>query len=207
MVPRCSSWTKRKLAEGEGLIRSDNLYHLPPKLPVPVDDGAADHLLGRTLPSVVLTATDGTSINLASISGLATVLTFPRTGRPDQQPLVPDWNLIPGARGCTPQTCAFREYAAEFSALHCRIFALSAQDTAYRSEMAARLRLPFLVLSDSELKLATALHLPTMVVAGKTLLRRLAWVARDAVIDKVFYPVFPPDGNAASVLEWLIRRG
>jgi peroxiredoxin len=145
-------------------MRSDNLYQPPPNLPVPVDDGAADHLPGRTLPSVVLTATDGTSINLASISGLATVFAFPRTGRPDQQPLVPDWNLIPGARGCTPQTCAFRDYATEFSALHCRLFALSTQDTDYQAEMAARLRLPFPVLSDSELKLATALHLPTMVV-------------------------------------------
>ena len=188
-------------------MRSDNLHELPANLPVPVDDGAADHLPGRAIPSMALTATDGTCIDLASISGRAAVFAYPRTGRPDQQPLVLDWNLIPGARGCTPQTCAFRDYAAEFSALGCRIFGLSTQETAYQKEMADRLHLSFPVLSDSELKLAAALQLPTMLVAGLTLLRRLTWVARDGVIEKVFYPVFPPDGNAIAVLEWLRSTG
>jgi peroxiredoxin (alkyl hydroperoxide reductase subunit C) len=117
--------------------------------------------------------------------------------------LVADWDLIPGARGCTPQTCSFRDLNAEFSKLGCRVFGLSTQGTAYQREMAERLHLPFPVLSDEGLRLATALPLPTMEVAGHTLLRRLAWVATDGVIEKVFYPVFPPDKNADEVLGWL----
>lgn len=184
-------------------MRSDNLHELPPDLPVPADDGAADHLSGREIPSLLLTGTDGTTVNLAAVHGRVVVFAYPRTGRPDQEPLVPDWNRIPGARGCTPQTCSFRDLSAEFSSFGCRIFGLSTQDTAYQKEMADRLRLPFLVLSDSDLKLTTALRLPTIEVAGITLLRRLAWIANDGVIEKVFYPVFPPDRNAADVLEWL----
>jgi peroxiredoxin len=181
----------------------DNLRELPPDLPEPPADGAADHLPGTVIPSVLLPATDGSTIDLASVSGRVVVFAYPRTGRPGDEPFVPEWDQIPGARGCTPQTCSFRDLATEFSAFHCRIFGLSTQDAAYQKEMADRLRLPFPVLSDSELKLTTALGLPAMQVAGTTLLRRLAFIADDGVIGKVFYPVFPPDRNAADVLAWL----
>jgi peroxiredoxin len=186
-------------------MRSDNLYALPEDLPAPVDDGAADHLAGRRLPSLALPATDGSEIDLATIAERAVVFAYPRTGRPDQEPLVPDWNLIPGARGCTPQTCAFRDLATEFADAGCRIFGLSTQETDYQREMVERLHVPFPVLSDAALKLTRALRLPTVEIGGLMLLRRLTWVAREGVIEKVFYPVFPPDRNAADVLKWLGR--
>src|SRR5579871_1515582 len=181
----------------------ENIHELPPDLPAPPADGAADHLPGRVIPSILLPATDGSMIDLASLNGRVVVFAYPRTGRPGDKPFVPDWDLIPGARGCTPQTCSFRDLAAQFSAFGCRIFGLSTQDTEYQKEMADRLRLPFPVLSDIDLKLTTALGLPTMEVAGTTLLRRLAWIADNGVIGKVFYPVFPPDRNAADVVAWL----
>lgn len=192
-------------ATEEGKMRSDNLHALPEDLPAPVDDGAAAHLAGLRLPSLPLPGTDGGETDLAAISGRAVVFAYPRTGRPDQPSLVPDWNLIPGARGCTPQACAFRDLAADFAAAGCRIFGLSTQETDYQREMVARLHVPFAVLSDAALGLTRALRLPTMAVGGLTLLRRLTWVARDGVIEKVFYPVFPPDRNAADVLRWLGR--
>jgi peroxiredoxin len=186
-------------------MRSDNLHALPKDLPAPVDDGAADHLIGLRLPSLPLPATDGSEIDLAAMPGRTVVFAYPRTGRPDQEPLVPDWNLIPGARGCTPQTCAFRDLATEFADAGCRIFGLSTQETDYQREMVERLHVPFPVLSDAALKLTRALRLPTVEIGGLTLLRRLTWVAREGVIEKVFYPVFPPDRNAADVLKWLGR--
>jgi peroxiredoxin len=182
---------------------SDDLYRLPADLPAPVDDGAANHLPGVTLPSLSLPATTGEPVDLSAIRGRAVVFAYPRTGRPGAALPVPDWDLIPGTRGCTPQSCAFRDLAAEFAAVGCRIFGLSTQTTEYQTEMAQRLHLPFPVLSDARLAMATALRLPTMIVAETTLLRRLTWVARDGVIEKVFYPVFPPDRNAADVLNWL----
>ena len=181
--------------------RSRNLYDLPPDLPVPVDDGRAAHLRGTRLPSVSLPATNGERIDLSVIGGLAVVFAFPRTGRPNAAPLVPDWDLIPGARGCTPQTCAFRDLAADFGALDCRVFGLSTQDPEYQRELADRLHLPFPVLSDAELALTSALRLPTLSVAGHVLIARLAWIQRDGVIADVAYPVFPPDQNAAEMLE------
>jgi peroxiredoxin len=181
----------------------DNLLTLPQGLPLPVDDGAADHLAGKTLPHISLAATGGVEIDLSSVPGLAAIFAYPRTGRPGQEPLTPDWDAIPGARGCTPQTCAFRDLAAEFASLNCRIFGLSTQDHDYQQELADRLHLPFPVLSDARLELSHALGLPTMEVAGLTLLRRLTWVARDGIIIKVFYPVFPPDRNAGEVLDYL----
>lgn len=186
-------------------MRSDNLHTLPADLPAPVDDGAADHLAGLTIPSAPLPATNGSEIDLAAVGGRAVVFAYPRTGRPDQEPLVPNWNLIPGARGCTIQTCAFRDLAAEFAAAGCRIFGLSTQETDYQREMVARLHVPFPVLSDAALTLTRALRLPTMEIRGSTLLRRLTWVARDGVIEEVYYPVFPPDRNAAKVLQGLRR--
>jgi peroxiredoxin len=173
---------------------------LPDDLPVPEDDGAAAHLTGTSLPSLALIATDGTRVDLAGIPGLVVVFAYPRTGRPGEPSLVDDWDAIPGARGCTPQTCAFRDLHAEFAALGARVFGLSTQDTAYQREMVDRLHVPFPVLSDADLALTRALHLPTMDVAGQTLIKRLAWIARDGTIERVFYPVFPPDRNAADVL-------
>ncbi|MDB5040402.1 MAG: BcpB protein [Candidatus Eremiobacteraeota bacterium] len=173
---------------------------LPDDLPIPEDDGAAAHLAGWRLPSLTLTAADGAPVDLASIPGLVVVFAYPRTGRPGEPSLVDDWDAIPGARGCTPQTCAFRDLHAEFAALGARVFGLSTQDTAYQREMVDRLHVPFPVLSDAELALTRALRLPTMDVAGQTLIKRMAWIARDGTIERVFYPVFPPDRNAADVL-------
>jgi peroxiredoxin len=186
-----------------GGMASRDPYSLPPALPVPADDGVAAHLSGLRLPPVTLPATDGTRVELASLPGRVVVFAYPRTGRPGESPLVPDWDLIPGARGCTPQTCAYRDLYAEFARLGCRVFGLSTQDSAYQRELADRLHLPFPVLSDDGLVLTRALRLPTMEVAGQTLLRRLAWLAESGVIRKVFYPVFPPDQNADEVLAWL----
>jgi peroxiredoxin len=187
-------------------MRTGDLYSLREGLPVPEDDGAAAHFTGMRLPSVALPATDGSQVELTSLHGRVVVFAYPRTGRPGEQPLAADWDLIPGARGCTPQTCAFRDLHAEFSRLGCRVFALSTQDTPYQQELVERLHLPFPVLSDAELHLTRALKLPTMQVAGHTLLKRLAWVADAGVIRKVFYPVFPPNRNADEVLDWLRAR-
>jgi peroxiredoxin (alkyl hydroperoxide reductase subunit C) len=170
---------------------------------VPIDDGRARHLNGKRVPSVRLLATLGEPVNLSTIPGRAVVFAYPRTGRPGVPPLTPDWDLIPGARGCTPHTCGYRDLAAEFATEGCRIFGLSTQDTSYQRELADRLHLPFPILSDSALHLATALGLPTLEIAGHVLLARLSWVQRDARIERVFYPVFPPDRNAEEVLAWL----
>jgi peroxiredoxin len=177
-----------------------SLSTLPPDLPVPVDDGAAAHLAGMHVPHVTLPATDGSNVDLAALSGTVVVFAYPRTGRPGEPSLVDDWDHIPGARGCTPHTCAFRDLHADFAALGARVFGLSTQDTAYQREMVERVHVPFLVLSDAGLALTRALRLPTMDVAGQTLLKRIAWIARDGTIERVFYPVFPPDRNAGDVL-------
>ena len=187
-------------------MRTDDLYKLPDEIAVPEDDGAARHLTGATIRSVPLAATDGIMVDLARVPGLVVVYAYPRTGLPDQPPLVSDWNLIPGARGCTPQSCAFRDHHAELRALGAAVYGLSTQDTRYQQEMVARLHLPFPVLSDEGLRLATAMRLPSFEVAGLTLLKRLTWIARDGLVEKVFYPVFPPDRNAADVIAWLKAR-
>ncbi len=177
-----------------------SLSTLPTDLPAPADDGAAAHLAGMQLPHVALRATDGSTVDLAAIPGTVVVFAYPRTGRPGEPSLVADWDQIPGARGCTPHTCAFRDLHAEFRALGARVFGLSTQDAAYQREMVERLHVGFPVLSDAELNLTRALRLPTMDVAGHTLLKRIAWIARDGTIERVFYPVFPPDRNAPDVL-------
>jgi len=187
------------------MTHSSDPYSLPLDLPVPVDDGRAAHLPGMRVPRIAVPATNGEQIDLSVIDGLAVVFAFPRTGRPNAAPLVPDWDLIPGARGCTPQTCSFRDLAADFGALDCRVFGLSTQDPAYQRELAERLHLPFPVLSDAELALTHALRLPTMTVADHVLIARLAWIQRDGVIEDVVYPVFPPDRNAADMLERVQR--
>ena len=176
---------------------------LPDNIPAPQDDGAARHLTGRRLPDLALPATNGGTVNLAKLEGRGVVYVYPRTGRPGQA-LPTGWDDIPGARGCTPQSCGFRDHFAELKRLSVsHLYGLSTQDTAYQQEVAERLHLPFAILSDAGLKLTRALDLPTFAVDGMTLLKRMAWVIDDGVIVKVFYPVFPPDKNAEEVLAWL----
>lgn len=174
------------------------------KIPAPIDDGGAAHLMGMGVPPVSLLATDDTSVMLSSLAGRTVVFAYPRTGEPGKIALVDDWDMIPGARGCTPQTCAFRDLFAELKAAGAaQVFGLSTQSNAYQTEMASRLHLPFPVLSDERLEMTRALNLPTMEVAGLTLIRRMALIIDDARITHVFYPVFPPDRNAGDVLAWL----
>ncbi|HWM00103.1 MAG TPA: peroxiredoxin [Nocardioidaceae bacterium] len=184
---------------------------LPSDLPAPVDDGAADHLLGLRVPPIALPATDSREIRLDSAPTDAerwVVYAYPRTGVPGEEPLTPDWDAIPGARGCTPESCGFRDHAADLRAAGAAVAGLSTQDTAFQQELATRLHLPFPVLSDHDLALTRALRLPTFEAAGQTLLRRLTMVIHQGVVEYVFYPVFPPDGHAAEVLAWLSdRRG
>ena len=182
--------------------RSDDIHTLPEDLPVPEDDGAADHLLNAAVPTVALKATDGEEVRLDRLSGRTVLFCYPRTGRPDEE-LPPGWNAIPGARGCTPEACGFRDAHAQFMDLGARVLALSTQDPAYQLEMAERIHLPFPVLSDERLELTRALGLPTFETSGMTLLKRLTLVIDDGRVTHVFYPVFPPDSHAAEVLSWL----
>ena len=183
-------------------MRSDNVYELPPDLPAPVDDGACAHLAGKRLPAVPLLSTSGRVVDLAALRGRTVIYCYPRTGRPDQE-LPTGWNAIPGARGCTPQSCAFRDHYQELRGLGvAEVFGLSTQVSDYQREAVARLHLPFDLLSDEKLEFAQALKLPTFEVDGMTLIKRLTVVARDGAIEKVFYPVFPPDRNASDVMLW-----
>jgi peroxiredoxin len=176
-------------------------------LPAPEDDGAARHLPGLRAPSIALAATDGTSVDLSSLPGRVVVYAYPRTGVPGE-PNPDGWDAIPGARGCTPQTCAFRDHFAELRALGAaHLYGLSTQSTAYQRELAERLHLPFPILSDERLALTRALRLPTFTTHGMTLHKRLTLILRDGVIEHVFYPVFPPDRNAADVIAWLQAHG
>jgi peroxiredoxin len=188
-----------------------NPLDLPPNLPVPVDDGAADHLTGMRVPSIPLPSTSGGPIDLSVLKGRTVVYVYPRTGRPDQE--VPKgWDETPGARGCTPQSCAFRDHHGDFAALGVRVFGLSTQTTEYQREAVARLHLPFALLSDADLALTRALRLPTFEFAWSfgdqpaELIKRLALVLRDGRIEHVFYPVFPPDANAGQVHAWLVQH-
>lgn len=180
-----------------------NPQFLPSGIPIPQDDGAARHLAGAKLPDLVLPATDGTSVNLSRLSRRAVIYIYPRTGVPGVDPPT-GWDQIPGARGCTPQSCAFRDHFGELARLGvAHLYGLSTQDTAYQREAATRLHLPFALLSDEKLALAKALKLPTFSVAGMTLLKRMALIVDDGQIAKVFYPVFPPDKSAAEVIAWI----
>jgi peroxiredoxin len=176
---------------------------LPADLPAPTDDGTARHLEGMRLPPLPLPATDGGTVDLAALAGRTVVYIYPRTGRPGQQ--LPDgWDAIPGARGCTPQSCSFRDHFAELRTLGvAHLFGLSTQDTDYQREAAERLHLPFAILSDAGLQLTRALDLPTFAVEGMTLIKRMVLVIDTGVITKVFYPVFPPDQSAEAVATWL----
>ena len=180
-------------------------YALPEGLPVPEDDGAADHLPGLELPDLTLESSQG-PVNLARLAREQLVLyVYPRTGRPGR-PELPGWDYIPGARGCTPQSCAFRDHAAELEAFGARVAGLSAQSLDDQIEFAERNRMPFPIVADDGLELARALRLPTFEIDGLTLYKRLALVAERGRIAKVFYPVFPPDRNATEVLAWMSSR-
>jgi peroxiredoxin len=178
-------------------------FDLPADLPVPQDDGAARHLAGARLPDLALAATDGAQVNLARLQGRTIVYVYPRTGDPNAG--TPDgWNAIPGARGCTPQSCGFRDHFAELKRLGvAQLFGLSTQTTAYQREAVERLHLPFAILSDADLVLTRALNLPTFVFDGMELIKRMAWVIDRGTITQLFYPVFPPDRNAEDVIAWL----
>jgi peroxiredoxin len=188
-------------------MRKDDLHRLPETLVAPVDDGACDHLPGSAVPDVGLPATGGGLISLAEVSrgGRVVVYVYPRTGVPDEEPLggTDLWNAIPGARGCTPQSCAFRDHHRELLELGAAVFGLSTQTTDYQREMVARLHLPFEVLSDADGALARAWRLPTFTVTGEVLLKRFTLILDHGTVAKVFYPVFPPDRNAADVAAWL----
>ena len=155
------------------------------------------------MPGLALPATAGGAVDLSALEGRTIVYAYPWTGRPGQPLLVEDWDLIPGARGCTPETCGFRDHHAELNAAGAAVLGLSTQDTPYQQELVERLDLPFPILSDAELELTGALRLPTLDVAGQTLIRRLTLALRDGEVEHVFYPVFPPDRHAAEVLAWL----
>ena len=182
-----------------------NLLDLPDNLPVPTDDGACDHLAGSALPSIALPSTSGRKVDLGAERGIVVVYFYPMTGRPDSPPMT-GWNDIPGARGCTPQSCAFRDRHAKLKELGATVYGASAQPLEDQKEAAGRLHLPFELLNDSSFEFAGALQLPTFEYASKKLIRRLTLIAEDGVIGKVFYPVFPPDQNAARVIEWLDAR-
>ena len=184
-----------------------NPYVLPDDLPVPVDDGAADHLRGMEMPAVSLQSTSGGDVDLrAAAAGTLVLYIYPRTGRPGE-PLPEGWDDIPGARGCTPQSCAFRDHFGELGELGADVLGMSAQSLAEQVEFAERVGLPYPILSDPALELAGALSLPTFDVAGMRLYRRLTLIARAGRVAKAFYPVFPPDRNAADVVSWLQGSG
>jgi peroxiredoxin len=196
-------WRKRR---GRDLVARTNPYDLPEGLPIPTDDGASDHLPEMRLPSVPLNSTAGEPVDLSTLPGKTVVYCYPMTGRPGSD-LPEGWDEIPGARGCTPQSCSFRDYHAELRDLGARVFGLSTQSTEYQREAAERLHLPFELLSDESLAFTRALDLPTFEVDGTVLLKRLTLIIKDERIEKVFYPVFPPDRSAEEVLDYLERIG
>jgi len=187
-------------------MRSDDLYITPANLPIPVDDGACNHLLGLTVPDLELPATTGGHVSPVGHGARWTVLyAYPRTGVPDKDS-PPGWDEIPGARGCTPQNCAFGDHYRELQNLGAAVFGLSTQSTAYQLEMATRLHLPFPVLSDEDLQLTRALRLPTFRYGDWTLIKRLSLILEGDRIAHVIYPVFPSTADAPAVLAWLRAR-
>ncbi len=174
-------------------------------LPAPEDDGAARHLAGMALPSIDLPATDGQAVDLSGLSGLTVVFAYPKTGRPDT-PTPDGWDMIPGAKGCTPQSCAFRDLYQDLRSVGVdHLFGLSTQDSAWQQEAVSRLHLPYPLLSDADLVFANALNLPVFQPTGEVLHKRLTLILRDGVIEDVIYPVFPPDENARDVVARLSK--
>ena len=179
---------------------------LPPNLPRPKDDGGARHLKGMAIPDLALPSTSGRQVNLSKVSAPRIVIyAYPMTGRPDRK-LPRGWDDIPGARGCTPETCGFRDHHKNLAKLHAEVFGISVQDTPYQQEMVKRLEVPFEVLSDAHHAFIKALRLPTFTVDAMTLNKRLTLIARHGRIEHVFYPVFPPDKHADEVLVWLTKH-
>jgi peroxiredoxin len=179
-----------------------NLNQLPTDLPIPQDDGSANHLLGMRLPSVSLNATNGKTIDFGGAKGKLVIYCYPMTGQPNVA--LPDgWDQIPGARGCTPQSCSFRDHYQELQALGAEVIGLSVQSTEYQKEMTDRLRLPFPVVSDVSYQFQKALNMPTFVTAGMTLLKRVTLIANNGVIEAVHYPIFPSDSDPAWVINYL----
>jgi peroxiredoxin len=183
-------------------MMNTHFNELPKDLPVPLDDGAAAHLEGMSIANIALPSTDGGTVDLASLKGRFVIYVYPMTGRPGV-PLPDGWDAIPGVRGCTPQSCSFRDHYRELSVLNTGVFGLSTQDTEYQREARDRLHLPFQLLSDSSLQLKSIMRLPTFLVQGLELYKRLTLIIEAGQIEKVFYPVFPPDKNAEEVLAWL----
>jgi peroxiredoxin len=179
-------------------VVSSDVYSLPPNLPVPEDDGAADHLVGLELPHLELESSEG----VVDVRDFDVIYVYPRSGRPGV-PMLPGWDETPGARGCTPESCAFRD---AYPKLGVPVAGLSAQTLDDQVEFAERNEMPFPVVADPERKLGAALRLPTFEIAGLTLYKRLTLIAEQGQIVKVFYPVFPPDANAGDVLAWLQAR-
>ena len=173
------------------------------EIPAPINDGAAAHLVGLRMPDIALPSTDGGTVDLSTLSGRCVLYVYPMTGRPDRS--LPDgWDQIPGARGCTLQSCSFRDHAAELAALGVTaIYGISTQSNAYQAEAAERLHLPFALLSDAGLELGRALNLPGMIVEGDHLHKRMSMIVDGGEITKVFYPIFPPDKDAENVIAWL----
>ncbi|MGC5701105.1 peroxiredoxin [Pseudomonas sp. NFXW11] len=172
-------------------------------IPAPEDDGAARHLNNLRLPALALPSTSGAAVDLSALPGRSVVYIYPRTGRPDL-PLLEGWDMTPGARGCTPQSCGFRDHAQELREAGVQqLFGLSTQDSAYQREAVERLHLPFALLSDAQGQLTRALNLPMFELNGARFLKRLTLIIRGGQIEQVFYPVFPPDRNALQVLAWL----
>ncbi len=184
------------------MSKSENLGRLPDSLPKPIDDGACDHLLGRLLPSVLLHSTSKNYINPSEFNGRVVIYCYPLTGLPGVA-LPEGWDNIPGARGCTPQSCAFRDNHHEFRDQDVSVFGLSVQNTHYQTEVVTRLGLPYEILSDSDFLFTKSLELPTFKAGNLTLIKRLTLITSDARIEKVFYPVFPPDRNASDVADWI----
>lgn len=179
-----------------------NFNQLPSNLPIPQDDGAADHLVGMRLPSVTLNTTTASRLNLGESKGRLAIYCYPMTGQPNVA-LPEGWDQIPGARGCTPQSCSFRDHYQELRTLGVEIFGVSVQSTEYQKEMADRLHLPFPVLSDADYQLQKALQLPTFVAAGMTLLKRITLIVNNGVIEAVHYPIFPSDSDPVWVIDYL----
>ncbi len=179
-----------------------NLNQLPTDLPIPLDDGSTKHLKGMKLPNVSLNATNGKTINIGDIKGRLVVYCYPMTGQPNVA-LPAGWDQIAGARGCTPQSCSFRDHYQELQALGADVVGLSVQTTEYQKEMVDRLHLPFPVLSDANYQFQKALNMPTFVAAGMTLLKRVTLIANNGVIEAVHYPIFPSDSDPAWVIEYL----
>lgn len=179
-----------------------NLNQLPGDLPIPLDDGSTDHLVGMRLPQVSLKATNGETISLGEIKGKLVVYCYPMTGQPNV-PLPDGWDQIPGARGCTPQSCSYRDHYQELQQLGAQVIGLSVQSTDYQKEMVDRLHLPFPVVSDADYQFQKALNMPVFIAAGMTLLKRVTLIAKDGLIIGVHYPIFPSDSDAPWVLNFL----